>query len=181
MICTLCKVEKASNMFRKDASRKTGLFPWCKECCRKKDRERYASNPEPKKRAAQIRRQKVGSASHTAYCREWLARNKDHVLDYQRAWRALNREACAKRIRDWRRANPGRHRASNLKRRLRMKTNDPRVTALYEIAAWLRSKGDDVHVDHIHPLSKGGAHTYENLQILTAQENMRKSAKLNWE
>jgi 5-methylcytosine-specific restriction endonuclease McrA len=34
------------------------------------------------------------------------------------------------------------------------------------------------HVDHIIPLAKGGLHHPENLQILTATQNMRKGAKL---
>lgn len=34
------------------------------------------------------------------------------------------------------------------------------------------------HVDHIHPISKGGKHHPDNLQILTASENIRKGNKL---
>lgn len=32
-------------------------------------------------------------------------------------------------------------------------------------------------VDHIHPISKGGKHCLENLQYLTIQQNLKKSAK----
>ncbi len=35
------------------------------------------------------------------------------------------------------------------------------------------------HVDHIQPLSKGGLHHEDNLQILTATENRKKHDK--WE
>ena len=34
------------------------------------------------------------------------------------------------------------------------------------------------HVDHIHPISKGGKHHPDNLQILTATKNIRKGNKL---
>lgn len=34
------------------------------------------------------------------------------------------------------------------------------------------------HVDHIHPISKGGKYHPDNLQILTATENIRKGNKL---
>lgn len=36
------------------------------------------------------------------------------------------------------------------------------------------------HVDHIMPLSKGGAHSESNLQLATASYNLRKGAKLPW-
>jgi hypothetical protein len=55
--------------------------------------------------------------------------------------------------------------------------NCPRVEALYEIAAWLNAQGDDVEVDHIQPITKGGSHTYDNLQILTRTENRVKKDK----
>lgn len=35
-------------------------------------------------------------------------------------------------------------------------------------------------VDHIIPLSKGGAHSITNVQYLTISENRHKSNKLNW-
>lgn len=37
---------------------------------------------------------------------------------------------------------------------------------------------DGYEVDHIHPVSKGGLHTLENLQYLTISENRRKSNKI---
>jgi 5-methylcytosine-specific restriction endonuclease McrA len=34
------------------------------------------------------------------------------------------------------------------------------------------------HVDHIVPISKGGQHHHDNLQVLTATENLKKGNKL---
>ena len=36
---------------------------------------------------------------------------------------------------------------------------------------------DDVHLDHIKPWSKGGAHTVPNLQVTHSLCNMRKAAR----
>ena len=41
----------------------------------------------------------------------------------------------------------------------------------------LDQTGIEHHVDHIKPLSKGGRHHPSNLQILTAEENLKKGAK----
>lgn len=39
---------------------------------------------------------------------------------------------------------------------------------------------DGHEVDHIHPVSKGGLHSPENLQYLPKQQNRKKSNKINW-
>jgi 5-methylcytosine-specific restriction endonuclease McrA len=38
--------------------------------------------------------------------------------------------------------------------------------------------GTPFHVDHIHPLSRGGKHHPSNLQILPAKINLRKRSKI---
>lgn len=39
-------------------------------------------------------------------------------------------------------------------------------------------RGEKWHVDHIDPISKGGAHTYDNVQLAHAKCNMSKGAKV---
>lgn len=41
----------------------------------------------------------------------------------------------------------------------------------------IKPAGVQYEVDHIKPLSKGGAHHPDNLQIITAEENRKKAAK----
>jgi len=54
-----------------------------------------------------------------------------------------------------------------------------RILTIYkECAKLMEETGVPHHVDHIHPISKGGKHHPDNLQILTATENIRKSNKL---
>lgn len=49
----------------------------------------------------------------------------------------------------------------------------------YDTAKCLESiTNNKYHVDHIIPLSKGGEHLPWNLQVLTAEENLKKSNKL---
>jgi hypothetical protein len=54
-----------------------------------------------------------------------------------------------------------------------------RILSIYkECARITEETGVPHHVDHIHPISKGGKHHPDNLQILTAKENIRKRDKL---
>ena len=128
-----------------------------------------------------------------AYKRAYYERMKDDP-EYKRKrressakWRAAHPEKQQSLVRSpeqraarkrWAQKNPHVGAAHRAKRRVHKRNDDPRLVAVYEIAAWLRANGDDVHVDHIVPISKGGTHTYENLQILSAVENLRKGAKL---
>ena len=54
-----------------------------------------------------------------------------------------------------------------------------RILLIYQECARITEEtGIAHHVDHIHPISKGGKHHPDNLQILTATENIHKGNKL---
>lgn len=70
-----------------------------------------------------------------------------------------------------------------LKRKLRKQTPPDAdrhlITEFYKQAKFLtKTTGIQYHVDHIIPLSKGGKHHQDNLQVITAKENLRKHAKI---
>lgn len=121
---------------------------------------------------------------HRRYTAEWRRANRERALETQRLWREANREKAREVSRKWYAENKQLTIQRAVEYQVRKKSAtlgpDPRIDALYEIATWLRSKGDDVHVDHIIPLKPSdpnaavGLHVYTNLQILPAIENLKK-------
>lgn len=73
------------------------------------------------------------------------------------------------------------HRTANYKaRKLKAvipSTDKAKISKLYEKCHMIvKRTGEPHHVDHIIPLSKGGAHHQDNLRIITAKENIAKWA-----
>jgi len=154
------------------------------------DRARYEENPQAVKvRVAQWKqanRERVSELGRAAYQDPIKgAKIRARLQRYTEA----NREICEQRWRDnvRRRIETGEHQALVHKRRRGVKVNTPEMTGaekaklaqFYRVARLLSKRyGVAFDVDHIIPVSKGGAHHPSNLQILTATENRKKGAKL---
>ena len=135
-------------------------------------RLRYAAAPE-KQRAAERRYIAKYPEKDRERHRRWYKDNRAKRLAADREWREQNPEKAA--------AKAARHRA----RKLGAIVGDPKAIEAREIeirkSRWCeacKAKVDDLHVDHIIPLSKGGAHSVENLQGLCARHNLEKGARL---
>lgn len=87
--------------------------------------------------------------------REWAARNADRVASYKGFRRQQMRTLA-----------PGADREA--------------IRAFYRLAKLLEKHNPTAryHVDHIVPLSKGGLHHQDNLQVMRADYNQRKFNKL---
>lgn len=121
-------------------------------------------------------------------------RNKDRVNAQNRKWRASNpdkvragKQAIKASGRVYR-GCPGKQRHRNSLRRLAVKRATPAWADLAEIqkvyirASEMRKEGHNVHVDHIIPLQGKtvcGLHVSWNLQIISAEENVRKSNRFD--
>ena len=154
------------------------------------DRQRYQANTD-------VVKQRVAT---------WKTANRDRVNELSRAayqdpikgakirarldrYVEANREVCERRWKEnvQRRIEKGEHQALCGKRRRRIEVNTPEMTAaeraklaqFYRVARLLAKRyGVAFDVDHIVPLSRGGAHHPSNLQILTASANRKKGAKM---
>jgi 5-methylcytosine-specific restriction endonuclease McrA len=150
--------------------RRTKVAACCSVACRQ--RRRYLRN----------------KAAHYEASRAWKAANRDAVKASGRAYYARNREAFAERylaardrrrakktayMRRWRAANPEAIRAIEWRRRHAIRNNPDsrRVTQMdWErlvgrfdgCCAYCGEKSDDLHLDHVVPVSRGGRHGIGN-------------------
>lgn len=184
-ICNTCLFIKDYSHFSRDSAAKDGRKNKCAVCQKDyektykhrrsiKGREWYAANKKRKAETAKL----------------WYLNNKQHIDEKNNKWRNENKERVAER-RKWRRSKDlasvrATEAQQSAKRRLRKRNNTPEITeleasmikGLYLISQILsNSCKEQYHVDHILPIAKKGPHTYENLRVIPASENLSKGAK----
>jgi len=158
-------------------------------------------NPEKSKECCRASYQK-NRQKKLDYHRNRRAKNPEIYQARQNAYRQANREAeraranarrkkdpekYRKRIREYHKTHPEKRCALEAKRRAKTegtlcnlnKEQKKIIECLYKCRKRVSEcTGIEHHVDHIIPLSRGGLHTPENLQVILASINMSKSDKL---
>lgn len=109
------------------------------------------------------------------------ARNRLKHLEKDKAWRKAWNEANPDRIRLIWRKKEGKRRAAKLMTQVEDVDYAKVIADAKGLCGICRKPFDlfGIHVDHILPLSRGGTHTYDNLQATHAFCNMTKNAKVN--
>lgn len=151
-ICTKCKEVRRLDQFTKDKAGKDGLHSQCK-ICRSIARKIYRAANLDAERARTV-------AWHVAN----PGRNRTNSADYRS--RNLAKET----------ARLGKLRLTRLGQAPEVSAIENwMIGAMYTMSIILsKSTGERYEVDHIHPVSKGGLHTFENLQILSKADNRAK-------
>jgi len=186
-------MEKGSQQFSKDRAAKDGLKFSCKNCDqqykidnKQKIKEQNVNYYKTNKEEIDERHKKhynINKEDISERHKKWREQNPQYSIAYRKA----NKYTISKQIKKWRKDNPEKLRAYDAKRRsLKLNQTSPdsdqdKILEFYKEAQQLTvDTKTQHHVDHIIPLSKGGLHHQDNLQILTAKENLRKGSKLLW-
>jgi hypothetical protein len=146
-------------------------------------REYYLKNKE---RHAAIMKQRYlkNKESHAASMKRWKLENKERNAANKKLWRLKNKERDTANINKWKLQNKGlcaaslaRYRATKFRATVYMSPEMKRkVAEVYQIAQEASvTTGYNWDVDHIVPLSKGGLHTLNNLQVVPATWNRSKN------
>ena len=156
-VCKKCNTKKLLSDFHKCSRNKSGVQSKCKNCASKLAKERYIENTEK-------------------------------VLLINARWRNKHRDRHRKAQKQWEQKNPSSKYFYTAVRRARKKNATPawadmdRIKYTYAHCHWLnKTFGHNMHVDHIVPLNGKnvcGLHVHTNLQIIPAEENLRKHNKL---
>lgn len=156
----------------------------CKKCSSKAATDWALKNPEKAKDAAARHHATEHSKKKQ---KEWRENNKEYVKEKLYAWRKANPETVNAIARKSRIKNKDRVYYNNRKREILEVTSMPswangcEIRRIYDEAKRIsKETGVKHHVDHIVPL-KGkavcGLHVENNLQIITAAENLKKFNK----
>lgn len=201
-VCTLCSVEKSIEAFpRRKRLNDYAHENRCKECKYAQGREYHAkwrAKPENKARmnarSAQWRIDNLEREKELN--RKWRSENRDRKNATTKAWYEsvgkqridpVKRQAANVR---WREANPERYRElsvvhANIRRSrvAGVQVVDFSVEQLsdrldyYGRKCWICKEAPYEHLDHVKPISKGGAHMLSNLRPACAKCNLSKKDK----
>ena len=164
--CTKCKQEQPLTEYNRDKQKADGRGPRCKSC------------------------RSVSSADYYQKNKEAIAANRaGYRLDNKEAINAKQAEYRADPVKNLRRQavsafNVGLRSAAKHNNGVKpvISADEKELMVSFLMAARTLSEltGIAFEVDHIHPLSKGGAHSLSNLQCITREDNRAKCDKLNF-
>lgn len=158
--CNKCGYEGLKENFVTDGSTKLGVQKKCKTC----------------KKIESHKWKKANKEKWASYMCDWRDKNKEKINEYDRS---RYNESSPRKIQ---------HHAACVARRAKKLEQTPslsqeekkQIQDLYWLAKDLKAvTGEEYHVDHIHPISKGGLHHPDNLQILPSDLNLKKSNKVH--
>lgn len=136
-ICKRCGTELSVTLFSKNKKNFDGLEKWCKKCVK----EKYSN---------------------------WRNKNLEYDLERKKIWRNNNLEYDKKRKAKWSSENLDKRRMSYHKRNIKLKENifyisEKEIKKLLNSNCFYCGSSDNIQIDHVIPISKGGRHSIGNI------------------
>lgn len=208
-VCSTCSVKKPLDEFHRQAASPDGRQRRCRECTKAAGRAYKAANsdkvaennrrwrtenPDAAKASTDAWRAR-NRERHAESQRKWDAENRDQLLANRRARRAADPQKYREALAEWKATNPERVRDYQRKRRAAGYGGD--IGQVDGEQLWAECGGlcalcgsligrdlpwpdpESASLDHIHPLSKGGAHDQDNVQWTHLACNLSKGSRLD--
>jgi 5-methylcytosine-specific restriction endonuclease McrA len=156
------------------------------EAC-KRNRQRWYEENKEKAEAGRRSRQKKVYEKRKRYLSAWYQKNKERRVEQATQWRLANKERWNRYADKWRKENPDELRAYAQKRMVIVRTQTVGTVTADDIKAILAENGSRcvycnkrkaTTIDHVIPLSRGGAHAVHNLAGACLPCNASKGSKL---
>lgn len=156
------------------------------EHARELQRASYSRNKEKANQRSAAYYQK-NSAQIAKINHAWRQKNIDLVKKMVAAWAAANPSKVRASKDAWQARNPDYRRLQSHTRRARKQLVGGRLSNGLRQKLFLLQRGkcpccgkplgNNYHLDHIHPISRGGSNTDDNMQLLRARCNIQKHSK----
>lgn len=191
--CNKCSQEKTINDFYADKRSKDGLQSKCISC-----ELQYRKNNAERIKARKREYNNKNKEKNRQYFKEYRKNNKDKISIFQKNYQLENAEKIKKqrfeyrenhrqelrqKTKEYKKANP--HIVNNyiLSRKARKKLNGvfyisaKELQKLYLSDCFYCGDNENIQIDHVVPISKGGTHSIGNLVPACAECNLSKRDK----
>lgn len=196
--CAKCAKDLVLSEFHRDSSSPDGRVKACKPCVAARSKRRYVSKSDEIRAGYRTRyalnHDKIRARIKEKYhqdpekmrqrMRDYCRKRPDVVHAAEKKWRTSNHERRQLYKREWEKKHPESRKIQLSRYRALLKSSrictikradlEARILAFGGVCAYCSAAWE--HLDHVKPISRGGAHCLANLRPACAPCNRKKSA-----